>query len=164
MKSLLLAICLSFCFQSFAKTAYVDISSVFLQSRQAKKIKTKLEKEKRSAEKRFKKIRASLQKSEQEFKKEAAILSEQARAKKIQALQEKFLTFQKQTKNKELELQNLQAKLTSPVIQKIKKIVSSVAKKQKYLVVKNIGNDVLWVDPSINITKKITSTFNKKYR
>ena len=58
--------------------------------------------------KQFKSIELKLQKEEETFKKDAPLMSEQARAQKIQQLQQKIVSFQRNAKNKDLELQNLQ--------------------------------------------------------
>ena len=91
-------------------------------------------------------------------------MSEQARAKKIQQLQQKILTFQREAKKKDMELQNLQNQLMNPVIEKLKRVLGEIATKEGYLVVENIGNDVLWVSPQRDLTKKTVALFNKKHK
>ena len=61
-------------------------------------------------------------------------------------------------------MQNLQNQLTGPVIENIKKVIGEVAKKESYLVIENIGTDVLWVSPKLNLTQKVYKEFNKKYK
>ena len=52
----------------------------------------------------------------------------------------------------------------NPVIENLKTVIGNVAKRESYLVVENIGNDVLWVDQSLNLTNKVSKEFNKKYK
>ena len=146
------------------KTAYVNLIAVIEGTKKGKKIKNQLEKSAEAAKKRFQSKEAAIKKEEEALKKEAPLLSEQARAERIQKLQEKFVNYQRETKSKELELQNLQNRLMNPVFEQIKKVAGELAKKEGYLLVENIGNDVLWVDPSLDLTKRVIVKFNKKYK
>ena len=146
------------------KIAYVNIMEAFEQTKQGRRVKSQLEKSAEKAQKQIKSRELKIQKEEEALKKEAPLLSEQARAQKIQQLQKKILDFQRDVKNKDLELQNLQNQLMNPIIEKLKKVIGEVAKKQSYLVVENIGNDVLWVSPELDLTQKVYKEFNKKYK
>ena len=148
----------------FAKTAYVNILSALESTKQGQKVKNRLEKSAKKAKKQFKATELTLQKEEETLKKDAPLLSDQAKAKRIQQLQQKIFNFQREAKSKDLELQNLQSQLMSPVIERLKGVIGETAKKEGYLVVENIGNDVLWVDPELDLTKKATVKFNKKYK
>ena len=162
-----LLICLFLIFfssQSFGKTGYVNLISALESTKQGQKVKNKLEKTAETAKKTFKTKEQDLQKEEEALKKDAPLLSEQARNQRIQKLQEKYMNYQRQRKQKELELQNLQSKLMNPVVERIKQVAGEVARKEGYLVVENIGNDVLWVDPKLDLTKKVITKFNKKYK
>lgn len=164
MKLFLLSIAIFYSFESFAKTGYVNLMVAFENTRQGRRVRTRLERDAEKAKKHYKSMELKIQQEEKALQKEAPLLSEQARAKKIQQLQKKILEFQRSAKNKDLELQNLQNKLTNPVLTKLKKVIGEVAKKESYLVVENIGNDVLWVSPELNLTTKVYKAFNKKYK
>ena len=164
MRLFLLSIVAFYSFHSFAKIGYVNLMEAFENTRQGRRVKSRLEKDAEKAKKQFKAIERKLQKEEEAFKKDAPLLSEQARAQKIQQLQQKIVSFQREAKNKDLELQNLQNRLMNPVIEKLKKVIGEVAKAESCLVVENIGNDVLWVSPDLNLTQKVYKTFNKKYK
>lgn len=156
---------IAFCsFHSFAKTGYVNLMKAFENTKQGRRVKARLEQSAKKAKKHFESEELKIKKEDQSFKKEAPLLSEQARVQKLQQLQQKFLEFQRKAKNKEIELQKLQNQLTNPVIEKLKKVSGEVAKKESYLVVKNMGNDVLWVSPELDLTKKVYKAFNKKYK
>ena len=164
MRLLFLSIFVFYSFHSFAKTGYVNLMEAFEKTKQGRRVQTRLEQNTKKAKKYFKSIELQIQKEEEALKKEAPILSEQARAKKIQQLQRKFLNFQKEAKSKDLELQNLQNKLMNPVIEKLKAIIGEVAQKESYLIIENIGSDVLWVSPELDLTAKVYKAFNKKYK
>lgn len=164
MRLFLLSVVLFCSGQAFAKTGYVNLMEAFENTRQGRQVKAQLEKKAEQAKKQFKSMEQKLQREEEALKKEAPLLSEQARAQKIQQLQQKILNFQREAKNKDIELQNLQNKLMNPVMDRLKKVIGETAKKESYLVVENIGNDVLWVSPELNLTAKVYKNFNKKYK
>ena len=164
MKLFIFGLLAFFSFPSLAKTGYVNIMEAFEKSQQGQRVKTRLEQKTEKAKKHFKSVEQKIQKEEEALKKEAPLLSEQARAQKIQQLQQKILDFQREAKSKDLELQNLQNQLMNPVIAKLKKLMGEIAKKESYTVIRNIDNDVLWVDPQLDLTKKVYKAFNKKYK
>ena len=151
-------------FQSFSKTGYVNLMEAFGNTKQGQRVKTRLEKTANKAKVEFKSKELKLQKEEESLKKEMAMLSEQARAQKISRLQQKIVNFQKEAKNKDTELQKLQNKLMNPIFEKLKKVIAEVAKKESYTVVENIGTEVLWVSPTLNLTTKVYKTYNKRYK
>ena len=150
--------------QSFSKTAYVNLMQAFENTKQGKKVRARLEKTANKAKVEFKSKELKLQKEEESLKKEMALLSEQARAQKISQLQQKIVNFQKEAKDKDAELQKLQNSLMSPILGRLKKIIAEVAKKESYTVVKNIGTEVLWVSPNLNLTNKVYKIYNKRYK
>lgn len=149
---------------STMRTGYVDIMKAFESTKRGRRVKSKLENLTEKAKKEFKSTELSLQKEENKLKKDAPLLSEQGRMQRVQQLQQKIVDYQKSVKDKEVELQNLQNQLMNPVIENLKTVIGEVAKKENYLVVENIGNDVLWVDQSLNLTNKVSKEFNKKYK
>jgi len=164
MRLFLLSIILFYSVPSFSQTAYVNLMQAFENTKQGRRVKVRLEKTAAKAKKQFKSMEIKLQKEEADLKKEAPLLSEQARMQKIQTLQQKIFNFQKEAKNKDVELQKLQNQLMNPVIERLKKVTGEIAKKESYSIVENIGNDVLWVSPKLDLTQKVSKAFNKKYK
>ena len=164
MKLFLTVLIVTFSFQSFSQTAYVNLMQAFEKTKQGQKIKRQLEKTANKAKAQFKTKELKLQEEEKALKKEMALLSEQARAQKISQLQQKILNFQNEAKNKDVELQNLQNKLMNPILERLKKVIGETAKKGSYTAVKNISADVLWVSPELDLTVKVYKAYNKKYK
>ena len=162
---LLLISCIVFCsFSSSAKTGYVNLMKAFESTKQGRRVRARLEKNTETAQKKFKSRELKLQEKEEAFKKEAPLLSEQARAKIIQQLQQEIVNFQREAKGKDMELQELQNKLMNPVMDRLKKVIEAVAKQESYLVVRNMGSDVLWVAPELDLTDKVIKAFNKRHK
>ena len=164
MKVFLTVLIAFFSFQSFSKTGYVNLMQAFEKTNQGQKVRRQLEKTANKAKAEFKSKELKLQREEESLKKEMALLSEQARGQKISQLQQKILNFQKEAKEKDAELQNLQNKLMNPVLDRLKRVIAEAAKKESYSAVKNIGTEVLWVSPELDLTNKVYKIYNKKYK
>ena len=164
MKLFLTVLVAFFSFQSFSKTAYVNLMQAFESTKQGKKVRVRLEKTANKARVEFKSKELKLQKEEENLKKEMALLSDQARLKKMSQLQQKIANFQKEAKSKDNELQQFQNKLMNPILERLKKVIAEVAKKESYTVVENLGSEVLWVNPKLDLTSKVYKAYNKKYK
>jgi len=153
-----------FSFPCFAKTAYMNLMKAFESTSQGKKVKTRLEAESKKAQDQLKKAENKLKQEEAGLQKEVALLSDQQKTQKILKFQEKVSQFQREAKNKEMELQKLQNRLTDPILERLKSVTGEIAKKQKYELIKNIGPETLWVSPNLNITNQVVKSYNKKYK
>ena len=151
-------------FDVFAKTGYVDMVKAIEYTKQGKKVKSKLEKSLAAAKKSMKSIENNLKKERSNLEKEVPLLSDEKRSQKIQQFQQKVMRSQQQAESKQLELKKLEDKLMNPVVERLRKVISSIAKKEGYEVVHNIDKSVLWVSPKLDLTKKVYTLFNKKYR
>ena len=151
-------------FQSFAKTGFMNMMEAFEKTNQGRKVKARIEKESKKAESNLKALEDKLKKEEADLKQEAALLSERGRAEKISKFQEKVFNFQKNAKNKETELQKLQAQLMEPVLNRLKSVTGEIAAGENYTVIKNMGADTLWVAPGLDITSRVYKAYNKKYK
>lgn len=164
MKLFLFTAIMLFSSQALAKVAYVDLMKAFENTTQGKAVKSRLKRESEKAQKNFKTLEQNLQKEEAKLKQEAAMLSEQARMQKVSQFQQKVLNFQRDAKNKDAELQALQTKMMSPILTRLRSTIGDIAKKESYTVVENIGPEVLWVSPKLDLTTKVYKAYNRKYK
>ncbi|MBC6415175.1 MAG: OmpH family outer membrane protein [Bdellovibrionales bacterium] len=151
-------------FPSIAKTGFVNTMRAFEQTHQGKAVKARLEKESKKAQSELTKLESQLKKEEESLKKEVALLSEQAKNAKLTQFQRRVFEFQKKAKDEEIRLQNLQKELMDPILNRLKVVIGDVAKKAGYSVVKNIGNDILWVSANLDLTDQVYTAYNKKYK
>lgn len=155
---------LALSFPCFAKTGYMNLMKAFESTNQGKKVKARLEKESKTAQNNLKTAENKLKKEEADLQNEVSLLSEQAKTQKILKFQEKVSNFQRSAKNKEAELQRLQGKLMEPILNRLRSITGNIAKKEKYIVIKNRGPETLWVSPELDITNQVVKAYNKKYK
>ena len=145
------------------KTAYVSVNAAVKQTGEQKKIGMALEKER-------KRIQGLIRKKSEKFnveaikiKKEMSLLSDEEKVKKYESIQKMQLVMEQFIKEKEMEFQKKESSLRSSVINRIKAVVDSVAKKEKVDVIRN-KDGVLWVHPKIDLTNKVVSIYKKKYK
>ena len=145
------------------KIVYVSINEAVEKTGEQKKIRTTLEKERRRIENIIRKKSTTFQTEAVKIRKEMAILSENEKLKKYEALQKMQLAMEQFVKEKELSFQKKEAELRTGVIKRIKNAADSVAKKEKVDVIRN-KDGTLWVKPKWDFTGKVVSTYKKKYR
>ena len=61
-----------------------------------------------------------------------------------------------------MSLQKKEDTLMAPIVKKLEKIIAEVAKKEGYTAVKAKDKNTLWVSPSVDLTKKVYTRFNKQ--
>ena len=164
LKKTLLSLVFFFSFSSFAKTGYVNVLEAMDNTTQGKNVKKQLEAFAKKAEKELQAQKVQLQKEEAKLKKEVALLSPEARNEKIAAFQAKVVEFSKSQEEKQLELKRKQDELVNPIEKRLTSVIGDVASKNKYTVVENIGTNVVWVEPSLDLTKKVYQKYNKKFK
>ena len=145
------------------KVVYVSVNEAVEKTGEQAKIRTILEKERKRIEGIIRKKSGALNKEAVKIRKEMTLLSEEEKIKKYESLQKMQLTMEQFVKGKELEFQKKESSLRSTVINRIKTVVSNVAKKEKVDVIRN-KDGVLWVHPSADMTSKVVSLYKKKYK
>ncbi len=145
------------------KVGTVDMQKALQSVEAGKKAKAQLEKDFNAKKKELQGEEAAIKKATEEFKKQALVLSDEARAKKQQELQERIMKFQETTARSQQEIQQKEQDLTAPIITGLRSIIGETAKKKGYSVIleKN-ENNVLYSQEKDDLTAEIISTFNSK--
>ncbi len=145
------------------KIGVVDMQKALQNVESGKKAKAQLEKEFNTRKKELQTEEASLKKMGEEFRKQSMVLSDEARAKKQQELQERIMKFQELTGRSQQEIQEKEQALTSPIINKLRETISELAKQKGYSVIleKN-ENTVLFSLDKDDLTTEVVTIFNKK--
>ena len=148
----------------FAKTGYVDMKEAIQNTRQGQRVQKQLQKDLEKVKKEIAALEARLTKERAKLEEDIPLLSEQKRAQRVQKFQQQVMESQKKADEKKTALQQLENKLMNPIIQKIQKITGQIAAKEGYTVILNKDNNVLWVSSGLDVTKKVSKQFNKKYK
>jgi len=145
------------------KLAVVDMQKALQTVEAGKKAKAQLEKEFNSKKKDLQAEEATLKKMIEEFKKQQLVMSDDARMKKQQEIQERGMKFQEMTQRSQAEIAQKEAELTQPLIKKLREIISETAKKKNFTVIlERNENTVLYFQEKDDITDEVISQFNQK--
>lgn len=140
----------------------VDMQRALQSVESGRSAKAQLEKEFNVKKKDLQEEEASIKKMGEEFRKQSLVMSEEARAKKQGEIQERILKLQEKTARSQGEIQRKEQELTEPILTKLRKIISDLAKQKGFTVVleKN-ENMVLFSQEKDDLTEEVISLFNK---
>jgi outer membrane protein len=144
---------------SEVKIGVVDMQKVVQASTAGKKAKTELESEYTKKKMEFEKQEGQLKKSAEELSKKKSVLSEEVYVKKQSELQEEMMKFRESVGQSQYEIQKKQQDLTLPIVEKIRKTISKIAKEKSYTMVAETGSGILYAEPTADITEEVLKTF-----
>jgi|UPI0004922969 outer membrane protein len=145
------------------KIAYVDISKVIQEAEAAQEAKRKLQGEYERKQAELKRMQDEILKIQDDFMNKVKFMSQQEADKKRAEIEAKQNEFMQKLRQAELEIQNLDAKLTQGVIEDIRKIVEKIAQKDGYDIVLE-KNQIIYVKDADDITFRIIDEYNKSWR
>ncbi|GBD03583.1 hypothetical protein HRbin19_00877 [bacterium HR19] len=145
------------------KVAVVDLTKIIQEAEAAKEAKAKLQAEYEKKQNELKKIQDEIIKMQDEFAQKAKFMSQQELEKKKSEIEAKQNDFMNRLRQAELEIQNLDAKLTQDVIQDIKDIIQKISQKEGYFLVLD-KNQILYVKDADDITFRVIDEYNRVWR
>lgn len=145
-----------------AKIGFVDMPKALQTVEAGKKARASLEKEANAKKKSLQDEDAQIKKMVEEFKKKSLAMSDEARGKKQAEIQERAMRFQELQVRTQGELEQKQAELAEPIVNKLRDVISELAKSRGYTVVleKN-KNMVLYSLDKDDMTAEVIERYNK---
>jgi outer membrane protein len=144
------------------KIAVVDMQKALQSVDAGKKAKAQLEKEVEAKKKEFDSEKAAITKMGEEFKKQSLAMSDEARAKKQNDLQERIAKLQQKGMETEQSLRMKEQQLTQPIINKLRGVVTEQAKKKGYsMVLEKNENTVIFSQDKDDMTQDVINAYNK---
>jgi outer membrane protein len=144
------------------KVGFVDLQKAIQSTSLGKKAKAELENEYNKRKKEFEKQDGDLKKANDDLVKKKAVLSEEAFAKKQTELQEQVLKFREAVGQSQFEIQKKQQDLTTPILEKIRKTISKIAKEKGYTMVAESGTGILYSEPNADLTDEVIKSFESE--
>lgn len=142
----------------------VDVQEVLLAIKQGKAIRNKLKKNFEKKKKSLVPMQKNFQKLEGDYQKKRTVWNDAKRKTKEQELQKLLVSIQSKTRSYQKEMENLENKLKKPIIENIKKIITSVSKSKKVDVTFEISaTPVLFASKEVSLTKEVIKSYDKKY-
>ncbi|MGE0526447.1 MAG: OmpH family outer membrane protein [Bdellovibrionales bacterium] len=144
------------------KIAYIDMQKAIQDTAAGKKAKKELEGEFNKKKKELEKLETDIKKKGEDFEKRSMAMNEDARVKKQQELQGEMRKYQELAAKSQMEIQKRERDLTKPIVDKLRKIIDELAKKDDYdMVLEKSENSVMWAKKELDLTERVVKEFDK---
>lgn len=145
------------------KYGIVDMQQVILSVEEGKEARASLEKEIKAKEAELLKQKEELDKMNKEWKDQGPLLSEEARMKKQQEFQEKFMTLRNAEMEFQANIKRKEQKATQQIAIKVAEVVDSIAKGKKLAAVFEANSaGLLYIDAPVDLTQAVIAEYGKK--
>lgn len=145
------------------KIAYVDVQQAVQAVKAGQKAKKDVEKEVEKRKKDLEKMRSEIVQLEESFKKQELVLSEESKQKKKAEYQKKVQDLQATLASNQQDMQQLEQKSLSPILERMSLIIKKISKEQGYDMVLMKGA-LLYADDTNDLTNQLVKAFDKEYK
>ena len=116
---------------AFAKVSVgkVDVQKVLISVNQGQAVRDQLKKAFDEKQKVLKEEEDKIRKLQDDYQKKASVLNDKEKGKKEREIQDKIVAIQQKTGNFQKEIQEMEQKLKTPILEKVKAVVTSTAAK-----------------------------------
>jgi outer membrane protein len=148
---------------SEVKIGVVDVPKAIQATKEGQKIKKDLETDYNKRKADLEKKAKDIQQMQADFEKKSLVLSDEARAKKGQAIEEEKMHYMELRDKNLQDLAKKDRELSQPMIKKLNEVISEIAKKDGFTAIfhKNDQN-LVWASSEIDITEKVIQALEKK--
>jgi outer membrane protein len=148
---------------SLGKFGVVDMQQVILSVEEGKTARSQLEAEIKAKESELGKQKEELDKMNNEWKNQAALLSEDARMKKQQEFQEKFMTLRNAEMEFQANIKRKEQKATQQIAMKVAQVVDQIAKQKKLVAVFETNSaGLLYLESPVDLTQEVITEYAKR--
>lgn len=145
------------------KIAVVDLQKALQSVDAGRSAKATLEKEFNEKKKNLQTEEEAIKKMTEDFKKQSLVLSDEAKARKQNEIQERMMKYRELFGRSQMDIQNRERQLTEPIINKLRGIVEELGSKQSYtIILEKNENNVLFSLPKDDLTEDVIKAYNKK--
>jgi outer membrane protein len=151
---------------AFAKVAVgkVDVQKVLITVTQGQAVRDQLKKAFDEKQKLLKEEEDKIRKLQDDYQKKASVLNDKEKGKKEREIQEKIVAIQQKTDTYQKDIQDMEQKLKTPILEKVKAVVDEVAKNADVdLVYEAATAPILYAKEEKDLTDDVIKTFNKKF-
>lgn len=144
------------------KVGIVDMQKAIQSSSAGKKAKKEVEGDFEKKKKDLKKKEDDLKKRVEEFEKKQAVLSDKVRQEQQADLQKDMMQFREEVGKSQMTIQQRERELTKPILEKLQKIISEVAKEKDFSVVlEKAEQSVMFAKSELDITDEVIKRADK---
>lgn len=141
----------------------VDMQSIILTVEDGKAARAALEKEIKAKEAELTVKKEELDKMNKEWKEQSALLSEDARLKKQQEFQEKFMALRNTEQEFQSEIKRKEQKATQEIAVKVAQVVERLSREKKLAAVFETNSaGLLYLENPVDLSKEVIAEYSKK--
>ena len=151
---------------AFAKVAVgkVDVQKVLISVNQGQAVRDQLKKAFDEKQKQLKEEEDKIRKLQDDYQKKASVLNDKEKGKKEREIQERIVAIQQKTAAYQKDIQDMEQKLKTPILEKVKAIVEEVAKGADVdFVYEAATAPILYAKEEKDLTDDVIKMFNKKF-
>lgn len=144
------------------KIGFVDMQKAIQSTSAGKKAKADLEGDFNKKKKELEKKEADLKKMGEDLEKKKSVLSEEALGKKQAEFQEEMLKYRDVVGKSQVEIQKKERDLTAPILEKMKKVITKIAKEKNYTLIMENNQAILFATPESDLTDDVIKAYEKE--
>ena len=151
---------------AFAKVSVgkVDVQKVLISVNQGQAVRDQLKKAFDEKQKILKDEEDKIRKLQDDYQKKASVLNDKEKGKKEREIQDKIVAIQQKTAGFQKEIQDMEQKLKTPILEKVKAIVDDVAKSSDVdLVYESATAPIPFAKEEKDLTDDVIKSYNKKF-
>ncbi len=151
---------------AFAKVLVgkVDVQKVLITVNQGQAGRDQLKKSFDEKQKVLKEEEDKIRKLQEDYQKKASVLNDKEKGKKEREIQDKIVAIQQKTATFQKDIQEMEQKLKTPILEKVKAVVDEVAKSADVdLVYEAATAPILYAKEEKDLTDDVVKMFNKKF-
>ena len=166
MKALAVVLALVMTSSAFAAISVgkVDVQKVLLTVNQGVAVRDQLKKSFDEKQKILKEEEEKIKKLQEDYSKKASVLNDKEKGKKEREIQEKIMAIQQKTSTYQKEIQDLEQKLKTPILERVKGVVDEASKAADVdLVYEAATAPILYAKSEKDLTDDVIKAYNKKF-
>lgn len=142
----------------------VDVQKVLISVTQGQAVRDQLKKSFDEKQLLLKDEEEKIRKLQDDYQKKASVLNDKEKGKKEREIQEKIVAIQQKTSTFQKDIQDMEQKLKTPILEKVKAVVDEVAKNAEVdMVYEAATAPILYAKQEKDLTDEVIKTYNKKF-
>ena len=142
----------------------IDVQKVLISVNQGVAVRDQLKKSFDEKQKILKDEEDKIKKLQDDYSKKASVINDKEKSKKEREIQEKIIAIQQKTSAYQKEIQEMEQKLKTPILERVKQIVDEVSKSAEVdLVYEAATAPILYAKSEKDLTEEVIKSYNKKF-
>jgi outer membrane protein len=142
----------------------VNIQKILVSVKEGKQVKDKLKKEFEKKQKTLKKEESKIRKAQENFKKQSLVMNPNTKQKKEMEIQQMIVALQKKSMGFQKEIQGMEQKLKTPILEKIQKVIKTISKNAGVDMTFEVSTaPIVYAKTEKDLTDLVIKAYDKKH-